>query len=364
MPIELVGGDMRDFIAGIEQFLSRIPGSKSPAAILERIPDSQCTPAESSGKVIDRDSYFALRVNQLVLAEDVEWYVKYDPMVVVIFSFNYGAQRLMVPCVIGPDFIRNQFKTAPPRYGTILTDICVAGPHPYRGGGIDLSLCFYKVRRVNYAESLLKVAEGLSQSLLAGQFGTWIGAGGTLLDALSGLLGLDETVYIAGYRTSLGHHIYPLTSAYFCLTTPSAGLQLPSCLVQNGRLFQDSGAGAITPYQGSDFVLLSVEGYKRRDDTDRFPFFASKKEALSALFNKDDGYQRAKGGLGSAYEQLRKSADFTEGDIACTFKEWMADFQKLKREAELLHKLSAAEDKDEPVSEVYSVDNFIRQLSL
>lgn len=355
---------MRDLITGIEQLLSRIPGSKSPTAALERIPDEQCSPEGSSGNVIDRDSYFALRVNQLELAQDVEWYVKYDPMVVVIFSFNYGPQRLTVPCVIGPDFIKNQFKTAPPRYGTILTDICVGGPHPYRGGGIDLSLCFYKVKRVNYADSLLKVAEGLSQSLLAGQFGAWIGAGGTLMEALSGLLGLDETVYIAGYRTSLGHHVHPLMSGYFCLTTPTAGLQMARCLVRNGRLFENDGAGAFSPYRGSDFVLLSVEGYKRRDDTNRFSFFESKTDALTALLDGEDGRKRAKVGLIAAYQQLRKSADFTVGDAACIYEEWISEFQRTERDALRLHHLSTDLAGHKQSTAANDVDGLIQQLAL
>jgi len=361
---------MRGLILDMQQYLSALPRSKSASATMQRIPDGSVSPAATSGIVLGRDMYFSLRVNQFGLSEDVEWFVKYDPMVVVMCSFLYGYERVTVPCVIGPDFIKNQLRTDPPRFGTTLTDICVTGPHPYRGGPIEISVCLYKVQRVNYAKSLLRIAEGLSQTLLTSQLSTWLSAGGTLLDAIGSLLGLDETIYLTGHQTTLAYSpLFPLMSGYYCVATPSKDSENPPQLrVNQGRLFSFS-LDRERPYAESDFILFSLEGLERRDDLYRFPFARMKKDAIATISGGNEEIKRAKISLTAAYQELRKSNDFTTKDAQLILSEWINEFNKEEENSSLLGPMSASNEKEYRGKELQEtersdVEGFIRQLAL
>jgi hypothetical protein len=124
--------------------------------------------------------------------------------VVVVAEFNHAQERVVVPTVVGPNLIRKQGSSDQPRYGVVLLDTRVTGPHPYRGGDVDISVSFYQVQRANHARALLKVVDSLSAALGApGELQTIAKAGGALLQGVEGLLGLRETTCLAGHRISM-----------------------------------------------------------------------------------------------------------------------------------------------------------------
>src|SRR5262249_43370056 len=105
---------------------------------------------------------------------------------------------------LAPNLIRKQAPSDRPRYGSVLLDTRVAGPHPYCGGDVDISVSFYQVQRANHAHALLKVVDSLSAAFGgAGDFPFIAKTGGALLEGVEGLLRLKETAYLAGHRISL-----------------------------------------------------------------------------------------------------------------------------------------------------------------
>ena len=138
------------------------------------------------------------------LAENRQWWTVYDPLVVVVAEFNHAQERVAILTVIDPNLIRKQAQSDQPRYGAVLLDTRVTGPYPYRGRDVDVSVGFYRVQRANHAHALLKVVDSLSASLGGpGELQTIAKTGGALLEGVEGLLGLQETTYVAGHRISM-----------------------------------------------------------------------------------------------------------------------------------------------------------------
>ena len=287
-------------------------------------------PSTAAGYAIPKDQmYFEVRVNELHLAENREWWSVFDPMVVVVAEYDYSGDRVARPAVVGPSQIRTQTPMDRPRHGVVLQDCLVVGPNPYRGGNVEISMSFYRVRRTNAASSLLKVIDNLSGALPgAGEMATVAKVGSALLQGVEGLLGLEETVYLAGQRLSLTPSpLNPLTAGYSALVAPPVPDDGRNLMVADRRLCIDDGKDGV-PYRGSDFVLLGLSGSAERGGESSLPFYALKADALAALGDGDDGLKRGKAAMITAYQQMRKSPDITSRQAGEMFEQWLQEFEE------------------------------------
>jgi hypothetical protein len=305
-----------------------------PLPAVAVIPPECCLPAQTSGYRIPRDEmYFTIRINEMHLSENRKWWSVYDPLVLLVVEFNYGQERVTIPAVIGPNLIRKQSPSDQPRHGVVLLDTRVTGPHPYRGGDVVLSVGFYQVRRTNYADVLFKIVDGLSAAVGApGEMRVVAKTGSTLLQGVEGLLGLDETTYLAGLRISMATSpLDPFSAGFAALITPPVPDDAHPLFVQDRRLFFDPTGNTRVPYRDSDFVLLSITGSAMREDENLLSFYPLKVDALNALWDGEEGIKRGKANLIAAYQQMRKSPDITAAEAGRLFDAWLREFELEKK---------------------------------
>jgi hypothetical protein len=125
------------------------------------IPSGQCFPPESAGvDILNGQNYFSVTINELFLDYTRFGLTTYVPMVIAAVSFNYGGKRISVPSIVGPGLLETKGQKLP--RGILLQDTTVAGPYPFRGGPVAISLAFYRVQHRNYAKELLKLVESIS----------------------------------------------------------------------------------------------------------------------------------------------------------------------------------------------------------
>ncbi len=337
-----------------------------PLPTVATVPSDRCRPAGTAGYSIDRGQmYFTIRINEMHLAENRQWWTVYDPLVVVVAEFIHGQERIAVPSVIGPNLIRKQGPSDQPRFGVVMLDTRVTGPHPYRGGDVDVSVGFYRVQRANHARALLKVVDSLSTSLSGpGELQAIAKTGGALLEGVEGLLGLQETTYLAGHRISLATSpLDPFEAGFSALIAPPAPEDPGSLLVDDRRLYVTTD-GEDRPYRGSDFVLLSIAGSADRGDENLLPFYPLKVDALTALWDGEEGVKRGKANLIAAYQQMRRSPDVTTAEASRLFDAWLQEFESEKKRAEQVRSMPVArhEAKPEPLSS--DLDDAVRRLAL
>jgi hypothetical protein len=338
-----------------------------PLPTVTAIPPENCRPGAAAGSPITRDQmYFTIRINEMHLADNRQWFTIYDPLIVVVAEFNHGGERIVVPTVIGPNLIRKQDAADQPRHGVVLLDTRVTGPHPYRGGDVDLSVAFYQVRRADHVRSLLKVVDGLSAALGApGELPLVAKAGGALLEGVEGLLGLEETVYLAGHRISIANTpLDPFSAGFSALVAPPAPNDLSALRVEDRRLCIAATDGTTSPYRQSDFVLLSIAASEARGDENLLPFYRLKTEGLAALWDGEDGLKRGKANLIAAYQEMRRSPDVTAAEAGRLFAQWLEEFAAEKDRVERVHSMPAVERKVEPNPLARDLDDAMRRLAL
>ena len=341
---------MSDLFKSIERVWAGMKQGQAPLPEIAAVAPERCWPPGSAGTRIGRDEmYFTVRINEMHLGANRQWYTVHDPMVLVVTEFNYGQQRLTIPSVVGPNLIRTQMAGDKPKYGVVLLDTRVAGPHPYRGGDVDVSVGFYCVQRENYAQTLMSVVEKLSGALGSlGHLDMIAKTGSALLEGVDGLLGLNGTTMLAGHRISLATSPFdPFVTGFYGMIAPPVPSDVSSLQVRERRLYvgsDASGAGA-APYRDSDFVLLGISGSDTRGDEDSLPFHALKSEALDALRDGEEGLRRGKANLITAYQQMRKSSDMTTTGAHRMFEKWLEDFEQERVRIEKVQALSTLPEK-------------------
>ena len=129
------------------------------------------------------------------------------------------------------------------------------------------------------------------------------------------------------------------------------------------RLYLEANSGT-RPYRDSDFVLLSVTGTEARGDENLLPFYPLKVNALTALWDGDDGVKRAKANLIAAYQQMRGSPDVTAAEASRLFDAWLQEFETEKKRAEQVRAMPIAPQKREPDPIAQNLNDAVRRLAL
>jgi hypothetical protein len=261
--------------------------------------------------------YFRLDINQLYIAKGREFWVNFDPLVYAAVDFQRGQERNVASMIVGPKAIDTG--KIPKPHGFVLNDIKVAGPIPFNGGDVGVTIVLYKIAQKNYAQSIMKLIESVaaSQAGIPGVSNA-LNLGSILLDGVQALLDLGETVPVMGQRfeinTSSLAGFLPLTRAL--VKDIGSGTKVH---VRDNRLLAED-----EEFQGSDFVLYSLSKVLRRDDHRALPFFHLVTDACASVTKGPDGHEAAKGILITLYNEMLQSEDLTYQDRERLFADYVA----------------------------------------
>jgi hypothetical protein len=320
---------MMSVLDRLQDFAGWLASGKTALPEVVAIPDSRCTPNGSSGvDILKDDQYFTVTVNELFLDRYRFGLTTYVPMVIVTVSFLYGGKRISVPTVVGPGLLESNGQTLP--QGILLEDTTVAGPYPYRGGPVAISLIFYRLRHRDYARELLRVVEGVSRAIgPAADLGLLAKVGGTLIGGLDDLLGMGETEPIAGQRIELS----PLKPGGFrtcfsALIDAEDRASVDRLHVNFGRLRLLNSDGSFEKYKGANYVLYSIQASDRRDDETSLALYSLYERALSdASQGGPERWKSAKATFSELWQQMILSPDLTKSHAKKLLEQWRAELR-------------------------------------
>jgi hypothetical protein len=336
---------MADLLARLSDFVSGLAAGplQQPKAVT--IPPANCLPPGSTGTDIVKDKYYlTLTVNELFLSEARKWWTQYQPMVVFATSFIQGGTTVTVPAVVGPSLLEQPGKKLP--QGLLLNNIEVAGPIPYRGGSLTISVLLYRVQHTNHAKDLLKVVEGVSKAIgPAADLGMLTKVGGALMDGVGSLLSLGDTEPIMGQRFTMSPVGPGGMKTFYSALIGSGTRATPGSLsVDTGKLRSGAGNGA-RDFTEDDYVLYSLSAASRRTDETTLPFYPlfqrAKKDASRV---GDVNWTAAKATFSEVWQQMSASPDLIPEQAEELYGDWLKQLQAEKARAEKLAVLSV-EDK-------------------
>lgn len=259
--------------------------------------------------------YFQVRINEMFLSQQRQWFSKFDPFVYVLSQFTYDKAEETVPFIVGPQLLE---KTANPMRvptGTLFTNTRVAGIHPYRGGRVVLALALCQLQRENYARTVLSMVEKAAGALdFSNVLSSYLKVSGVILDGLEALLGVGATKPLIGMRIEFDPDAGDLFEPchWLLIDLPSSALPEDRLWVKDGRLKYGPSSSDLSDFHEADYVLFSVVQSATRGDIRTLPFYPLFETALKEASSPEaDSWQRAKAGLSALYQQLILSADLT-----------------------------------------------------
>lgn len=316
-----------------------------PPPVVADLPPAACAPPGVAGADIRRDrDYLTVTVHELALAQNQQWWTRYDPLVVAITELIHGGQRVCIPAIVGPETIRSLQPDAAVPAGIVLRDTPVAGPFPYRGGAVALTVMLYRVKVGDHAQRLLGVLEGISKAIGVKEVETAARMGGALVSGLEALLDLQDTVPVAGQRTVQdGDGFRGFRTGFSALVAPPGVDAATLRVIDGGRLHLAADDGT-RPADGLDYVLCGIQARPRRGEIATLPFARLLEGARAAAAAGDDeGWQRARAGLLSAYQQMVASPDLTANDADQILSEWREKLVSTRKSAKEVLMLSGRE---------------------
>lgn len=242
-----------------------------------RIPAERVDGGQGAADAFTADQhYFQVTVNELYLTRSREWTRVIDPAVLVISEFSYNGQRQSVPVLVGPAMVEHALQQVP--NGMVFYDTRVAGPHPYRGGPLTLTVVLYEALREDYARKMLELVERTASALSpAVQLTSYLKVADVVLGGVELLLGEEKLTALAALRTELGANTGgALTEGSFVLLDPqSTGATFdPAKLwVRERRLHYGASLAEAQPFREADYVLYSLTRIDEREPVSELPFY-------------------------------------------------------------------------------------------
>jgi hypothetical protein len=339
---------MPGFFDGARVLAAHLYSSPTVRPTVGPVPDGQCTPSDEVGReIVPNQSYFTVVLNELYLAAGRQLWTTYDPMVLATVDYVYNGQAAAIPVVIGPGMIKKSSNQQLP-HGLVINDIVVAGPHPYRGGKVTITVLLYRIKHTDHARGLLKFAENVSRAVgVPADINTLQKIGSALIDGVDELLKLKDNEPVAGHMFTIdGNTRRGFRTGYAVLISDNEA-QLSKLQVNAGRLETRNGAGS-SPYREADYVLYSVTERSKRGEVATLPFYPLLDQSIqAALANDDESWKRAKAALLSLYGQMVSSPDLISTEVESLSDEFTRRVLAARERAKAISALSPGERRHE-----------------
>lgn len=273
--------------------------------------------------------YFQVRLNEMYLAYQRQWFKTFLPMAVVISEFWYDGQRQAMPFVVGPETFKADNKKVldVPRQGRLLQDTRVAGLHPYRGGPLTLSVVLYQVQQDDYLRNMLGLVEKVTGVLdLATNVSSYLDLAWVILDGVESLFDSGQVQPVLGVRREFDPDDDDVFPGYYAMVNaPEAQLDPGHLWVQDNGLLRGPDRETAEPLRDADYVLYSVGQSDTRSDVQSLPLFEQQQRVMVEAA-KD--FESAKSNMLSLYQAMIVSPDLTETDVETLSDRWIAEMVK------------------------------------
>jgi len=309
---------------------------------------------------VHRQHYMQLLINEMYLAKEREWWVRYAPVPLIATTYLYGNDYETTPIVIGPNIFKQFSKDVGD--GTIIRNAPVTTLHPYQGGSVTITVLFNKVEKEDNSEKVLDVLEGFADvaspvtPMLP--FASYLKIAGSVMTGMRVLLNLPRTKPILAYRETVNPQINQALIPSHLVLIDTPGLteaDKKKFRVINSQLYHGDSDENAKPYRGSDFILLEIAQGTTRTDERTLSFYPLWQETrkLGMQSARQNGFWlQAKDHFNALKVAITESPDLTEPDVKRFHRQYLDEMKEIRtggaEEANL-----KAEKQDAEILKVY-----------
>lgn len=265
----------------LPRFIDWVKGEAAESITSFALPLEDDTDGARAGAFIPNQVYLEVRVLQIWLTRQRELWRDFQPFGAVVSEFiNRGEQRTL-PVILGSSELSGKLTLIGDRDAIEIRNLRVGGPTPYEGDDVTLLLALFRMQTGDWLGRTLGVVETISEAVGASALVAAKPVAEALVGAVTQFLGHKELELRCGQHQSWSSPQNPddpqatelRPMHYVVMRAPSREIAPEQdFVVKDGRLHQII-SGAPVQYTLNDFMLLSIEPRKVRDDYKKLPFY-------------------------------------------------------------------------------------------
>jgi hypothetical protein len=317
--------------SAIVQMWNGVKGSSRELPGMYMVPPSHTDLQPDVFKSFEKDkTYFQVRVNEMYLSYDRQWFSNYEPMLFTATEFLYGGERHTVPTLVGPQLMP-KLPTGELPARMVFANTRVAGLHPYRGGRLVLTVILYRSERDNVAQSMLKLIENTAGALdFTHAVDIYVKVATVALDGIQALLGLGKLQPLLGIRREFDPDADALLMPGYYVLCNRTDLDETKMWVKEGKWLYGDDLASAASRSGDDYVLYSVVQTPERSDADALPFYSLYQQAKQqATQPTKESWDVAKANLAAVHQMMVTSPDLTPEQASALLDAYLVELKSI-----------------------------------
>lgn len=264
-------------------FINWMQGKPAEGITSFPLPLTEPAPGAEQAVFAPGEVYLEVNVRQIWLTNERELWREFQPFLATVTSFIHKGEERSLPTLLGSSELEAKLPRIDEDDPIEIRNIRVAGPIPYEGDNVSLLLAFFRTETKDWLARTLGAVEGISQAVGASALLAAKPVADSVISAMSQFLGEEDLELRFGQYHGWSRLEDPqnptateLRPMHYVLmrrpmgesgADPGAGFS-----VRDGRLhFGEDGAAE--PYMAHDFVLVSIEPKRLRDDYKKLGFY-------------------------------------------------------------------------------------------
>lgn len=298
-----------------------------------RIPDRNVGAGLALEPLVADQSYFTVQVNELFLYERRKWWETYIPTVWTSVQFAYDSTTRAVPYLIGPSMLTGNDLGAPE--GMLYRNTRVAGPHPYKGGPVTVSLVLNRVTKDNYADRVVSIVESTAAAFsVATTLAPYLAVAQSVTRGLEVLLDMGSEP-VMGVRDTISADVpaaSDFATGYYALLDKA--IPPERLWVRDGELHTGPDRADTRPVRDRSFLLYSVTALPRRNDVLQLAGLRPLWNRVQEFAQRPDepSWLTAKTAMTDLGILLRTHPDLVTPQADAVYADWAGQMVKLHQE--------------------------------
>jgi hypothetical protein len=232
---------------------------------------------------IPNEVYLEIRVRQIWLTRQRELWREFQPFAAVVSEFIHRGEQRMLPVMLGSSQLSGKLALISDRDAIEIRNLRVGGPTPFEGDDVTLLLALFRTKTEDWLGRTLGVVETIAVAVGGSALVAAKPVAEALVGAVTQFLGQQQLELRCGQHQSWSSPQDPgdpqstelRPMHYVVMRSPVGRIAVPEreFVVVDGRLHRIGGVEPV-PHTEHDFMLLSIEPRKVRDDYKKLPFYA------------------------------------------------------------------------------------------
>ena len=276
-------------------FINWIRGHAAEGMTSFALPFEETASERTAGNRFEpNEVYLEVRVEQIWLTNERELWREFQPFAAVVAEFTRSGERVTVPALLGASQLSSKLNLVSDKDAIEIRNLRTLGPVPYEGDDLSLLIALFRTQTRNWLTDTISLIATVAGAISAPGIGQVKPAVDAIVTAVTGFLGQDGIELRCGQYQSWSRAedtarpgAGDLTPMHYVVMRKPVGRgdgphQARDFTVRDGRLGRRIG-GEFTPYTEHDFIMLSIEPRRLRDDYKRLDFYKYWQQTQAAL---------------------------------------------------------------------------------